>query len=97
MLSLKHVISETNTLARLKALQEGDFLNHDLWASATDAYELQMQQRLIHQLGQMGEGVLPDNHIDPEHLSDLEKRMLKEAFVVIEKVYSVLDKMYPVA
>ena len=97
VLSLKHVISETNTLARLKALQEGDFLNHDLWASATDAYELQMQQRLIHQLGQMEQGVLPDNHIDPEHLSDLEKRMLKEAFGVIETLYSVLDKMYPVA
>ncbi len=95
VLSLKHGISETNTLARLKALHDGELLKPELWNSATDAYELQMQQRLIHQLGQIEQGILPDNHIDPEHLSDLEKRMLKEAFVVIEKVYSVLDKMYP--
>ncbi len=97
VLALKHGISETNTLARLKALHDADLLAHEMWNSATDAYELQMQQRLIHQLWQMEKGILPDNHIDPEHLSDLERRMLKEAFAVIEKFYSVLDKMYPTA
>lgn len=97
VLALKHGISETNTLARLKALFAADFISNERWASANDAYELQMQQRLIHQLRQIEEGVLPDNHINPEQLSDLEKRMLKEAFAVIERLYSVLDKMYPVA
>ena len=97
ILSLKHGISETNTLARLKALMDTDLISDELWDSATDAYELQMQQRLIHQLWQMENGIMPDNYIDPEHLSDLERRMLKEAFAVIEKLYSVLDKMYPTA
>ena len=97
VLALKHGISETNTLARLKALFESDFIKRDLWASANDAYELQMQQRLIHQLRQIEEGVLPDNHINPEQLSELERRMLKDAFSVIERLYSVLDKLYPVA
>ena len=97
VLALKHGISETNTLARLKALLAADFVSQELWASANDAYDLQMQQRLIHQLRQIEEGVLPDNHINPEQLSDLERRMLKEAFTVIERLYSVLDKMYPVA
>jgi CBS domain-containing protein len=97
VLALKHGISETNTLARLKALFESDFIKRELWASANDAYELQMQQRLIHQLRQMEEGTLPDNHINPEQLSELERRMLKEAFSVIERLYSVLDKLYPVA
>ena len=97
ILSLKHGISETNTLARLKALMDADLISDELWDAATDAYELQMQQRLIHQLGQMENGILPDNYIDPEHLSDLERRMLKEAFAVIEKLYAVLDKMYPTA
>jgi len=95
VLSLKYAINETNTLARLKSLHDGEFLDRKLWAAATDAYELQMQQRLIHQLAQMEEGVLPDNHINPGQLSDLERRMLKEAFAVIERFYSVLDKMYP--
>ncbi len=97
VLALKHGISETNTLARLKALLAADFVSHEVWASANDAYELQMQQRLIHQLRQIEEGVLPDNHINPEQLSELERRMLKDAFTVIERLYSVLDKMYPVA
>jgi len=95
VLSLKNKISETNTLARLKALRDGDFIDHKLWAAATDAYELQMQQRLIHQLAQIEKGVLPDNQIDPGQLSDLERRMLKEAFTVVEQLYSVLDRMYP--
>jgi CBS domain-containing protein len=97
VLALKHGISETNTLARLKALLTDEFINNDIWKLANDAYELQMQQRLIHQLRQIEEGVLPDNHINPEQLSELERKMLKEAFAVIERLYSVLDKMYPVA
>ncbi|MEN8200480.1 MAG: DUF294 nucleotidyltransferase-like domain-containing protein [Thermodesulfobacteriota bacterium] len=97
VLALKYRINETNTLARLKALHDGEHIKPDLWTSANEAYELQMQQRLIHQLHQIEEGTLPDNHIDPEHLSDLERRMLKDAFTVIERLYSVLDKIYPVA
>lgn len=97
VLALKHGISETNTLARLKALLANECISHEIWTSANDAYELQMQQRLIHQLSQIEEGTLPDNHINPAQLSDLERRMLKEAFAVIERLYSILDKMYPVA
>ncbi|HIP40704.1 MAG TPA: cyclic nucleotide-binding/CBS domain-containing protein [Desulfocapsa sulfexigens] len=97
VLALKHGINETNTLARLKALFDADFISRDIWASTNDAYELQMQQRLIHQLRQIEEGTLPDNHINPEQLSELDRRMLKDAFTVIERLYSVLDKMYPTA
>jgi CBS domain-containing protein len=96
VLALKHGINETNTMARLKALYDGEFLSEELWASANDAYDLQMQQRLVHQIGQIAEEKEPDNHINPKQLSDLEKRMLKEAFAVIERIYSVLETMYPV-
>ena len=97
VLALKHGVNETNTLARLKALFDGEFISPDIWSSTNDAYELQMQQRLIHQLRQIEEGTLPDNHINPEQLSELDRRMLKEAFTVIERLYSVLDKLYPTA
>ncbi len=96
ILALKHGISETNTLARLKELLASELISHEMWSTATDAYELQMQQRLIHQLRQIEEGKQPDNHINPEELSDLERRMLKEAFAVIERLYTFLDQMYPV-
>lgn len=96
VLALKFGVKETNTLARLKALMEGGWIQGELWSSAGEAYELQMQQRLVHQLRQIEEGVGPDNYIDPADLSDLERRMLKDAFGVIERLYGVLDQMYPV-
>ena len=96
VLALKFGVKETNTLARLKALMEGEQIQEELWSAASEAYELQMQQRLIHQLRQIEAGILPDNHIDPADLSDLERRMLKDAFAVIERLYGVLERMYPV-
>lgn len=95
VLSLGHGISETNTLSRLQALYDAEVLTPELWKMATEAYELQMQQRLLHQLSQIEEGQEPDNHIHPNQLSDLEKRMLKAAFTVIERLYGVLESMYP--
>ncbi|MFH2122988.1 MAG: DUF294 nucleotidyltransferase-like domain-containing protein [Pseudomonadota bacterium] len=97
VLALKYGVKETNTLARLKALMEGEHIQGELWSAASEAYELQMQQRLVHQLKQIEEGIVPDNHIDPADLSDLERRMLKDAFTVIERLYGVLGQMYPVA
>jgi CBS domain-containing protein len=47
-------------------------------------------------LRQIEAGTLPDNHIDPADLSDLERRMLKDAFTAIDRLYSVLERMYPV-
>jgi len=96
VLALKFGVKETNTLARLKALMEGEQIQRELWSAASEAYELQMQQRLVHQLRQIEAGILPDNHIDPEDLSDLERRMLKDAFTVIDRLYGVLERMYPV-
>jgi CBS domain-containing protein len=96
VLALKFSVNETNTLARLKALRDGDWIQAELWSSASEAYELQMQQRLVHQLRQIEAGAIPDNYIDPADLSDLERRMLKDAFTVIERLYGVLDQMYPV-
>ncbi|HIJ90023.1 MAG: DUF294 nucleotidyltransferase-like domain-containing protein [Desulfobulbaceae bacterium] len=96
VLALKYGVKETNTLARLKALMDGEWIQRELWSAASEAYELQMQQRLVHQLRQIEAGVLPDNYIDPADLSDLERRMLKDAFTVIERLYGVLGQMYPV-
>ena len=56
-----------------------------------------MHMRLIHQLRQIEEGTLPDNYIDPAHITDLERRMLKDAFSVIERLHGVLEKMFPIA
>ncbi len=95
VMALKYGVRETNTLARLDVLSREGHISGDLCASATSAYEIQMQLRLIHQLNQIEEGQLPDNHIDPSRLSDLERRMLKDAFEVIDRLHSVLKTIFP--
>jgi CBS domain-containing protein len=95
VLALKYGISETSTLARFQVLSQEGHISEELWASAREAYEMQMQLRLIHQLTQIDEGVLPDNHIDPSKLSDLEKKMLKESFEVIDRLHGVLKTLFP--
>jgi len=95
ILALKHSIRETNTLARLQVLAKEQILSEELWKEAVDAYEMQMQVRLVHQLNQMDAGEQPDNHIDPADLSELDRRMLRDAFEVIERLHGVLKTIFP--
>ncbi|MBU0675225.1 MAG: CBS domain-containing protein [Proteobacteria bacterium] len=95
ILALKFGVKETNTLGRLQMLFDGKHISEELWATASRAYELQMQFRLIHQLQQLEEGIEPDNYIAPSRMTDLEKKMLKEAFEVIDRLQSHLATNFP--
>lgn len=97
VLALYKGLNETNTLARLDALMKEGHIREDLHAAIVEAYEILMQLRLVHQLQQIEKGELPDNYIAPVHLSELEQRMLKDAFGVIERMHMHLDKIFPVA
>jgi CBS domain-containing protein len=97
VLALKYGVRETNTLARMQVLAEEGHIGGELWISAREAYEMQMQLRIIHQLAQIEEGILPDNHIDPGQLTDLEKKMLKESFAVVERLHGVLRSIFGLA
>ncbi len=95
VMALKYGVKETNTLSRLRVLNKEGHVSDDLHHSIKEAYELQMQLRLIHQLTQIEAGHLPDNYIEPAKLSDLEKRMLKDSFRLIELIQSVLKTIFP--
>lgn len=94
VLSLRHGIKETNTLGRLRQLQEGGHIPDDLHKDASEAFEFLLQLRLVHQLGQVEEGRSPDNHIAPSELSELERQTLKESFGVIGRLQSFLRDMF---
>ena len=96
ILALRYSVNETNTLARLHVLADEGHISRDLWSAANAAYEMQMQLRIIHQLNQIDRGEEPDNYIDPGQLSDLEKRMLRDAFEVIDRLHGVLKVLFPV-
>lgn len=97
LLALRYGIAETNTLARLKALADGDHIPRDLYTETYEAYEFQMQLRLVHQMRMMEAGLTPNNFIDPADLSDLEKQTLKEAFAVVGRVQAYIKAEFRVS
>lgn len=90
LMSLRHGITETNTMARLQALEDQGHIPKGLYSETRQAYEFQMQLRLVHQMRMMESGLTPNNFIDPADLSDLEKQTLKEAFAVIGRMQSYI-------
>jgi CBS domain-containing protein len=95
ILALKYGVKETSTLSRLQVLADEGHLSQDLWSAASNAYEMQMQLRLIHQLQQLEDDLTPDNYIDPASLSELDKRMLRGSFAVIDRLHTVLASIFP--
>ncbi len=95
LMALKYGIKETNTLGRLQLIEEHEHISRELYSETKEAYEFQMQLRLIHQLRLMEAGKEPDNYINPGDLTDLEKQTLKEAFSVIGKLQSLIKDMFP--
>lgn len=95
ILALKHSIRETNTLARLHVLSQEKIISDELWKETVDAYEMQMQMRLVHQLNQIETGTEPDNHIAPADLTDLDRRLLRDAFELIDRLHVVLKNYFP--
>ncbi|MCK6426787.1 MAG: DUF294 nucleotidyltransferase-like domain-containing protein [Burkholderiaceae bacterium] len=63
---------------------------HDL----RDALEFLSTLRIQHQTRQIDQGKAPDNFLDPDTLSNFERRQLKEAFGVVQKLQQVLSQRY---
>ncbi len=95
LMALKYGVRETNTLGRLQLLGEADNISHELYRETTEAYEFQMQLRLVHQLRMMEQGKQPNNYINPGDLTDLEKQTLKEAFGVIGRIQGYIKDIFP--
>jgi CBS domain-containing protein len=63
---------------------------HDL----RDALEFLSTLRIQHQMRQIDQGRAPDNFLDPDTLSSFERRRLKDAFGVVQKLQQVLSQRY---
>ena len=82
--ALKHRLSETNTLQRLRQLvQRGVIPGKDV-GDIEQGYSFLMQLRLVRQAhAVLEDGIPPHNHINPRDLSGIEQRLLKEIFIRI--------------
>jgi len=99
--NIKRAMSTISDFARLYALQQqlpatntGDRLRHlTLKGTLQDgeldellqSYYFMMRLRLTHQSRQLQAGLAPDNLVDPDDMSKIERVTLKEIFRLIEK------------
>lgn len=84
--SLKHQLSETNTLDRLRRLYELQVLRKSFYEEAQHAYSYMMELRLNHQAEALIAGREPDNALDPRGLNQMQETMLRQAFSLLSLV-----------
>jgi len=83
-------VSETATLERIEAMKGTHPTIDAMGDEIAQAFEFVVMLRIHHQVEQLENGVLPDNFVNPDKLSKLEKRMLKESFQVISRLQAAL-------
>jgi CBS domain-containing protein len=94
LLSLEQGVEETSTLERLDVLRERHSLVAEFGQEIEHAFEFVSLLRIHHQYGCIEAGAEPDNFVDPDRLTNLEKKTLKEACQLISRLQDALAKEY---
>ncbi|MBI5190907.1 MAG: cyclic nucleotide-binding/CBS domain-containing protein [Nitrospirae bacterium] len=94
LFALEKGVKETSTLERLHALKDRHTIVGEYAEELEQAFEFISYLRIYHQAGQIEMGVRPDNFINPDRLSGLEKKTIKEAFRVISTVQEQIIERY---
>jgi CBS domain-containing protein len=90
VVALDHGLDETNTLGRLRAAAEAGVLDASEAAAWCDAYAYLQLLRMRANQHQWRAGEPLDNHLDPDSLNELDRRILKEAFRQARKLQTKL-------
>ena len=90
-------ISQTNTVDRLSALRNLDYLDGKVLTELQEAFEFLTLLRLENQLQQAREGRPLNNYISPRKLTHLQKGLLREAFQTVARVQSLIDDRFRTA
>ncbi len=93
-MAIAHNIKETSTIERLKLLEKRGFISRDLMNNSVSALEFLLHLLMQSQLKKKELDQKIDNLIEPEKLSLLEKRSLKETFQVIEPLQHAAERSF---
>jgi len=93
-LSLDQKVFETNTLDRISALVEKESLTPAEADDLRDAFNVIMLTRVRHHVNVLRQGGVPDNYVNPDELSIIQRTMLKEAFKAIDRLQGHLELRY---
>ncbi len=94
LFALEKGIRETSTLERIETLRDKHTIVTEYGDDFEHAFEFIMLLRIHHQFAQISSGQNPDNFINPNRLSNLEKRSIKEAFQLVSKVQDLIIERY---
>ena len=94
VMALELGIDTTNTLERLEAIEAQSLLKQELAADLVEAFSFITLLRISRHLEARAEGRTPDNFVDPESLNNFQRKMLKEAFKVVNELQSLLEQRY---
>lgn len=94
LFALEKGIRETSTVERITVLRDKHTIMKEYADELLHAFEFIMLLRIQSQFEQMKEGLEVDNFINPNMLSNLEKRIAKEAFQLISKIQDMLIERY---
>jgi CBS domain-containing protein len=95
-LALDQKVFDTNTLDRISSLVEKEIFTPAEGDDLKDAFNVIMLVRVRHHLNVLSQGGVPDNYINPDELSIIQRTMLKEAFRTIDKLQGLLEIRYAV-
>lgn len=83
-----------NSFERLQDIIEADILPRGRGQDLRDAMEFIAMVRIRHQALDVEVGREPDNNIEPDNLSDFERRNLKDAFQILSQAQKYLKFRY---
>lgn len=94
--SLANTVSETNTLKRLHGVVDKGQLNAQDVQNWLQAWQFIQSLRTQNHLNALRNKRIPTNHIDISTLSELQRRILKEAFRQVSKLQRKLAMEYAI-
>lgn len=95
--ALKHGVTETNTLGRIRALEKKGNLTARDRKELMAAYDFLMQLRFRNQASQIAAGSPPSNILIVSKLTEIEVSVIKKVFSVISRFQSRLAKEYHIS
>jgi CBS domain-containing protein len=94
LFSLEEVIAETSTLDRIAALKEKHGVIRKYAEELEHAFEFFSLLRIHHQYDQIESGKEPDNFINPDKLSNLQKKIFKESCQILSRIQEQIIRKY---
>lgn len=94
VMALAQGVTSVNTEERLEAVSGTPAMSEEMSENLQDALEFIASLRIRHQADQIRSGQDADNYLNPDHLSQLERDHLKDAFKIIQTMQESMVKRY---